>query len=181
MAARTCIVTVTDLRGVRRSVDVNAESVFEAAARALSALRRDAWIDGIGPATRPGDSSAATRDHAHRHRAAVAAMGERIGGQPGRANQEGSAEDNTHRNRRRVRNCNQVGGAGRKGGGTESPLNTPAKTGTGASAVRPDRQDPGEEREGRGFRDWSRVRTEVVDVQQKGRRTSEVAVKDSAC
>jgi hypothetical protein len=26
--------------------------VFEAAARALSALRRDAWIDGIGPATR---------------------------------------------------------------------------------------------------------------------------------
>ena len=26
--------------------------MFEAAARALAALRRDAWIDGIGPATR---------------------------------------------------------------------------------------------------------------------------------
>jgi hypothetical protein len=26
----------------------------------LSALRRDAWIDGIGPATRLGDSGAAT-------------------------------------------------------------------------------------------------------------------------
>ena len=52
MAARTCLVTVTDLRGIRQSVKVIAESVFEAAARALSALRRDAWIDGIGPATR---------------------------------------------------------------------------------------------------------------------------------
>ena len=52
MATRTCIVTVTDLRGIRQSVEVTAESVFDAAARALSALRRDAWIDGIGPATR---------------------------------------------------------------------------------------------------------------------------------
>jgi hypothetical protein len=52
VAARTCIVTVTDLRGIPQSVEVTAESVFEAAARALSALRRDAWIDGIGPATR---------------------------------------------------------------------------------------------------------------------------------
>jgi hypothetical protein len=52
VAARTCIVTVTDLRGIRRSVQVDAESVFEASARALSALRRDAWIGGIGPATR---------------------------------------------------------------------------------------------------------------------------------
>jgi hypothetical protein len=45
-------VTVTDLRGIRQSVEVSAETVFEAAARALSALRRDAWIDGIGSATR---------------------------------------------------------------------------------------------------------------------------------
>jgi hypothetical protein len=48
VAARTCIVTVTDLRGIRHSVEVTAESVFDAAARALSALRREAWIDGIG-------------------------------------------------------------------------------------------------------------------------------------
>jgi hypothetical protein len=52
VAARTCIVTVIDLRGIRQSVEVTAETVFEGAARALSALRRDAWIDGIGPATR---------------------------------------------------------------------------------------------------------------------------------
>jgi hypothetical protein len=52
MAARTCLVTVTDLRGIRQSVEVTAETVFEAAARALSALRQDPWIDAIGPATR---------------------------------------------------------------------------------------------------------------------------------
>jgi len=33
-------------------VEVTADSVFEAAARALSALRRDAWNETIGPATR---------------------------------------------------------------------------------------------------------------------------------
>ena len=38
----------------RQSVEVTAESIFGAAARALSALRRDAWLDGIGPATRLG-------------------------------------------------------------------------------------------------------------------------------
>jgi hypothetical protein len=52
VAARSCIVAVTDLRGIRQSVEVTAESVFEAADRALSVLRRDAWSDGIGPATR---------------------------------------------------------------------------------------------------------------------------------
>jgi hypothetical protein len=35
VAARTCIVTVTDRRGIRQSVEVTAESVFETAARAL--------------------------------------------------------------------------------------------------------------------------------------------------
>ena len=49
MTARTCIVTVTELRGIRQSVEVTAETVLEAAARALSALRRDARIDAIGP------------------------------------------------------------------------------------------------------------------------------------
>ena len=33
-------------------MNVTAESVFDAAARALSVLRRDAWIDGVGSATR---------------------------------------------------------------------------------------------------------------------------------
>ena len=35
MTTRTCIVTVTNLRGIRQSVEVTAESVFQAAGRAL--------------------------------------------------------------------------------------------------------------------------------------------------
>jgi hypothetical protein len=45
-------VTVTDVRGVRHAVEVSADSVFDAAARALAALAAHAWTDGIGPATR---------------------------------------------------------------------------------------------------------------------------------
>ena len=52
MPARTCIVSVTDAGGVQQSVEVSAETVFDAAARAVSALRGDAWTDTIGPATR---------------------------------------------------------------------------------------------------------------------------------
>jgi hypothetical protein len=37
-------VTLTDVRGVRHSVDVTAESVFEAAL-ALEAMRRSPWLD----------------------------------------------------------------------------------------------------------------------------------------
>jgi hypothetical protein len=50
--ARACIVTVTDMRGVRSSVEVMAATVFDAAAQALAVLRQDAWVEAIGPATR---------------------------------------------------------------------------------------------------------------------------------
>ena len=100
MAARTCIVTVTTLRGIRQSVEVTAESVFEAAARALSALRRDAWIDGIGPTTRleiqvpqPAITHTVTVQ-------AVGTLGERVRGESRRANPEGSVESDTRQNRR---------------------------------------------------------------------------------
>jgi hypothetical protein len=60
MPPRTCIVTLTDSRGIRHSVEVKAESLFEAAGLALHALRSasDAtgksgeWVDTIGPATK---------------------------------------------------------------------------------------------------------------------------------
>lgn len=52
MPARNCLVTVTDVRGVRHSVEVQSESVFEAAVLALSALKKDEWSEQIGPATR---------------------------------------------------------------------------------------------------------------------------------
>ena len=37
---RPCIVTLTDPRGIRHVADVSAESVFEAAALAVQALRQ---------------------------------------------------------------------------------------------------------------------------------------------
>ena len=52
MAIQTCSVTVTDARGVRHTVDVTAESLFEAAALALTTLRSDGWTDPVGPATK---------------------------------------------------------------------------------------------------------------------------------
>ena len=49
---RTCTVTLTDVRGVKHSVDVTAESVFEAAAVALAALRHSQWLDTPARASR---------------------------------------------------------------------------------------------------------------------------------
>jgi hypothetical protein len=52
MAAQTCTVSVTDSRGIRHSVEITAESLFEAAAMALAAFRKDGWTEPPGPATR---------------------------------------------------------------------------------------------------------------------------------
>src|SRR6185295_122506 len=51
MPARMCSVTITDARGVRHTVDVTAESLFEAAALALTTFRTDGWTDAVGPGT----------------------------------------------------------------------------------------------------------------------------------
>jgi hypothetical protein len=45
---RTCIVTVKDLRDVEHSVEVTAETLYEAIAAALAALRQDNWVGEIG-------------------------------------------------------------------------------------------------------------------------------------
>jgi hypothetical protein len=50
--SRLVVVTVTDLRGIRRSVEVSATSVYEAGALAVAALREDGWGEPIGSATR---------------------------------------------------------------------------------------------------------------------------------
>jgi hypothetical protein len=52
MAARTCSVTFTDPRGTRHTVDVAADTLYEAAALALSELKRCEWVDVVGPAAR---------------------------------------------------------------------------------------------------------------------------------
>jgi hypothetical protein len=51
VAVRACTVSFTGPSGVRHSVDVSAESVYEAAALGLSRLRRDEWTDQIAPGT----------------------------------------------------------------------------------------------------------------------------------
>ena len=51
MALRTCTVSFIGPSGIRHSVDVTAESVYEAAALGISALKRSGWADAVAPGT----------------------------------------------------------------------------------------------------------------------------------
>ena len=51
MALRTCTVSFTGPSGIRHSVEVTAESIYETAALGVSALKRDGWADAIAPGT----------------------------------------------------------------------------------------------------------------------------------
>jgi hypothetical protein len=42
---RSCLVTVTDSRGIRHSVEVTAESLFEAGVLAVTAFRKAGWVE----------------------------------------------------------------------------------------------------------------------------------------
>jgi hypothetical protein len=42
---RSCVVTLTDSRGIRHSVEVTAESLFEAGVLAVSVLRNAGWVE----------------------------------------------------------------------------------------------------------------------------------------
>jgi hypothetical protein len=48
---RACTVSFVGPTGVRHSVDVTGESLYEAAILGLSLLRRDGWADQINPGT----------------------------------------------------------------------------------------------------------------------------------
>ena len=52
MPIRLCVVSFQSPSAVTHSVEVQAESLYEAAALGLSRLRKDGWIEGLGPATR---------------------------------------------------------------------------------------------------------------------------------
>ena len=52
MAPKTCTVTVTDANGSRHSVQVLAESLYEAAALGLKLPRDADWVHALGPMTR---------------------------------------------------------------------------------------------------------------------------------
>ena len=52
MAGRACRVRYKDLEGVIHTVDVIAESVYEASVLALSALSKHEWVENVGPGTK---------------------------------------------------------------------------------------------------------------------------------
>ena len=48
MGLRKCTVSCCDLRGVEHTVEVTADSLYEAVAQGLSAFRENDWIDEVG-------------------------------------------------------------------------------------------------------------------------------------
>ena len=48
MALRACTVAIKDVRDVEHSVEVTAETLYEAIATALAALQQDSWVGEIG-------------------------------------------------------------------------------------------------------------------------------------
>jgi len=48
---RICAVSFADVRGIRHTVEVQAESLFEAAILGVRTFRKDPWIEHVGPAT----------------------------------------------------------------------------------------------------------------------------------
>jgi hypothetical protein len=51
MTGKTCRVSFTDLTGIRHRVEIQAESLYEAAVVGLKALKKAERIDAVGPAT----------------------------------------------------------------------------------------------------------------------------------
>ena len=47
MSVRSCRVTVQDLDGISHTAEVTANSLFEAVAQGLAALRKHEWVEGI--------------------------------------------------------------------------------------------------------------------------------------
>ena len=52
MALKRCAVSFTDVRGIRHTADVEAESLYEAAVQGIRRLNQDPWIERIGPGTK---------------------------------------------------------------------------------------------------------------------------------
>ena len=68
VAVRTCTITFTGPSGIRHSVEVTAESIYEAAALGVSALRKSAWVDSIATGT---ELEIQVRDPATSHRLTI--------------------------------------------------------------------------------------------------------------
>jgi hypothetical protein len=51
VAVRPCTVSFKDARGIRHGVEVEAESLYEAAILGIQRLNRDPWLEKVGPGT----------------------------------------------------------------------------------------------------------------------------------
>lgn len=51
MAVRACTVSFFGTSGIRHGVDVDAESLYEAAAKAVARFRADPWMEHVGQDT----------------------------------------------------------------------------------------------------------------------------------
>jgi hypothetical protein len=52
MSLKQCAVSFTDVRGIKHSAEVEAESLYEAAVQGIRRLNQDPWIERIGPGTK---------------------------------------------------------------------------------------------------------------------------------
>jgi hypothetical protein len=52
MPIRACTVSFKSPMGISHSVEVEAETLYEAAGLGLARLKKDGWVEGLGPATR---------------------------------------------------------------------------------------------------------------------------------
>jgi hypothetical protein len=52
MPLRVCTVSFQSPTGIRHAVDVEAETLYEAAGFGLARLKKDGWIEGLGPGSR---------------------------------------------------------------------------------------------------------------------------------
>jgi hypothetical protein len=68
VALRTCTVSFTGPSGIRHSVDVTAESIYEAAALGVWALKKSGWADGVALGT---ELEVQVREPATSHRISV--------------------------------------------------------------------------------------------------------------
>jgi hypothetical protein len=68
VAKRACTVSFTGVSGVRHSIDLEAESVYEAAIRGVHLLKKDGWVDNLGPGT---ELDVEVREPATSHRVTV--------------------------------------------------------------------------------------------------------------
>jgi hypothetical protein len=53
MSVRSCKVTIQDMEGVSHTVEVTAETLYEAVALGMAAIRTDEWVTGIAQGLNP--------------------------------------------------------------------------------------------------------------------------------